>query len=68
MTFFIDPIRSDDIDTADIGAYKAHLGDCVVHIWHDHNNMITGCYEAEAVFYETVAEALAHPQIMDYAR
>lgn len=42
----------------------------LVHVpfWHDVHGTITGCYEAEAVYYETVADALAHPQIMDYAR
>lgn len=39
-----------------------------IHFWHDRHNTITGCYEAEAVFYEAVVEALAHPRLMDYAR
>lgn len=141
---FINTIRMVDVNKADISAYKAHLGDCVVltadykilmqqrplssgrfggclnlfgghiesgesvlqglvrelheelaavvdpvdvihigsvtedftdhtelvhvYFWHDRNHTITGCYEAEAVFYDTIAEAFAHPKIMDYAR
>lgn len=38
-----------------------------VHFWHDKNNTITGCYEAEAVYYDDVEKALSHPKIMDYA-
>lgn len=39
-----------------------------VHFWHDVHDTITGCYEGEAVYYECVADALAHPKIMDYVR
>lgn len=35
--------------------------------WHDRRSTITGCYECEAVYYDRVAGALAHPKIMDYA-
>lgn len=35
--------------------------------WHDRRGTITGCYECEAVYYDRVAGALAHPKIMDYA-
>lgn len=38
-----------------------------VHFWHDRHGTITGCYEGEAVEYDTVQEALEHPKIMDYA-
>jgi 8-oxo-dGTP diphosphatase len=38
------------------------------HFWHDRKGVITGCYECEAVYYDRVAGALAHPKIMDYAR
>lgn len=38
-----------------------------VHFWHDKDNTITGCYEAEAVRYESIENALKHPKIMDYA-
>lgn len=144
MLNVINTIRLVDIQSADFGAYKVHLGDCVVlthdhkilmqqrplswgrfggnlnlfgghiesgesvsqglvrelheelgaivnpadliflgavtedftdhtelvhiHFWRDRHNTITGCYEAEAVLYGAVAEALAHPQLMDYAR
>ena len=39
-----------------------------IHFWHDRDHTITGCYEAEAVEYDRLEDALAHPQIMDYAR
>lgn len=39
-----------------------------IHFWHDLHKRITGCYEADAIQYNTTEEALAHPQIMDYAR
>ncbi len=38
-----------------------------VYFWHDKDQSITGCYEAEAITFEDVALALAHPKIMDYA-
>lgn len=37
-----------------------------VHFWHDKNNTITGCYEAEAVSYHSLNGAISHPKIMDY--
>ena len=39
-----------------------------IHFWHDKGNTITGCYEAEDRRYDSVAEALSHPKLMDYAR
>ncbi len=39
-----------------------------VYFWHDKNKTVTGCYEAEAVEYHSVEDALAHLKIMDYAR
>ncbi|PZP56947.1 MAG: NUDIX hydrolase [Micavibrio aeruginosavorus] len=33
-----------------------------VHFWHDKENTITGCYEAEDRRYDTIGEALAHPK------
>ena len=40
----------------------------VVHcyFWHDQEAVITGCYEWEAVAFDTAADALAQPGIMDY--
>ena len=37
-----------------------------LHFWHDKENTITGCYEAEPRYYESVDEALSHPKVMDY--
>lgn len=39
-----------------------------VYFWHDRDNTVTGCYEAEAIYFDTMAAALAHPKLMDYAR
>ena len=39
-----------------------------IHFWYDKAATITGCYEAEARYYNTVEEALAHPKMMDYAK
>lgn len=39
-----------------------------VYFWHDKNATISGCYEAEPIFFRNVAEAIVHPKIMDYAR
>lgn len=38
-----------------------------VHFWHNKKGTITGCYEGEARHYQSVEDALSHPQIMDYA-
>ena len=39
-----------------------------VHFWHDRHHRITGCYEGEAVFFDSVKEAVETAGIMDYAR
>lgn len=39
-----------------------------VHFWRDRGRTITGCYEAEARFYTSVAEILCQSNLMDYAR
>lgn len=39
-----------------------------VHFWHDKDNTITGCFEAEIAYYDRAAGALAHPKIMDYTK
>jgi 8-oxo-dGTP diphosphatase len=39
-----------------------------VYFWHDKKNTITGCYEAEAIFFDTTEDALAHIKLMPYAR
>jgi 8-oxo-dGTP diphosphatase len=42
----------------------------VVHLyfWHDKERTITGCYECESITFDSVKEALAHAQIMPYAK
>jgi 8-oxo-dGTP diphosphatase len=39
-----------------------------IHFWHDKHGTITGCYEAEAREFASVAEVLALSNLMDYAR
>ncbi|HPQ50563.1 MAG: NUDIX hydrolase [Alphaproteobacteria bacterium] len=39
-----------------------------VYFWHDKENTITGCYEAEPITFDSSEEALSHPKIMDYAK
>ncbi len=38
-----------------------------LYFWHDKENMITGCYEAEARYYESFEEAVSQPNLMKYA-
>lgn len=61
----------DEADVIFVGAISEELTGYTelvhVHFWHDGNNTITGCYEAEAVRYDSVEEALLHPRIMDHA-
>jgi 8-oxo-dGTP diphosphatase len=49
-------------------AWTNHTEIVHVYFWHDKNHTITGCYEAEPIFFRNVATAIAHSQIMDYAR
>jgi 8-oxo-dGTP diphosphatase len=39
-----------------------------VYFWHDKNCSITGCYEAESIEFDTAADAMKHPKIMDYTQ
>jgi len=39
-----------------------------IYFWHDIENKITGCFEAEAREFTSVEEALAMPKLMDYAK
>ncbi len=39
-----------------------------LYFWHDDQNTITGCYEAEAQYFADTSEALAHPKLMDDVR
>jgi 8-oxo-dGTP diphosphatase len=36
-----------------------------VYFWHDKKGTITGCYEGEAVYYNSAVDALKHPKIMN---
>lgn len=39
-----------------------------LYFWHDKHGTITGCYEGEAKYYDTVAEIYSHPKLMDDVR
>ena len=49
-------------------AFTNHTELVHVYYWHDRQKTITGCYERGAVFFDSYAEALAYPKLMDYAR
>jgi len=38
-----------------------------LHFWHDKNNLVTGCYEAEPVYFDNVEQALNSTKVMEYA-
>jgi len=44
-----------------------HMEAIYIYVWHDKNQQITGCYEGDPIYFDTIDEALAHPEIMDYA-
>jgi len=39
-----------------------------LYFWHDKHSTITGCYECEAKYYDTVDEIYSHPKLMDDVR
>lgn len=47
--------------------WTAHTEIVHVHFWYDKYGTITGCYEAESREFDTVAEILPNPKVMDYA-
>jgi len=36
-----------------------------LYFWHDTHSTITGCYEGEAKYFDSIEEALEHPKLMD---
>lgn len=38
------------------------------YFWHDKRGTITGCYEGEGKYYNSINEVLKHPKIMDSVR
>ncbi len=38
------------------------------YFWHDKAGTITGCYEAEPIYFTTFKDAIEHPNAMDYVR
>ena len=49
-------------------AETGHTEAVHVYFWHDAKGTVTGCYEREPVWFDSVKDALAHPGLMDYAR
>jgi 8-oxo-dGTP diphosphatase len=47
--------------------WTGHAEAVHIHFWHDKNNTITGCYEAELITFDNADAAMSHPKIMDYA-
>lgn len=39
-----------------------------VYFWHDKHGTVTGCYEGEARYHDSIDEVLKHPKIMDSVR
>lgn len=39
-----------------------------IHFWHDKNDLIAGCYEAEPRYFKSVDEVLAQLNVMEYTR
>ena len=64
------PITPDDVQF--IGAisedWTNHKEFVHLYFWHDTDNKITGCYEAEAREFNNVENATAQPKLMDYAK
>ncbi len=49
-------------------AMTSHSELIYVYFWHDKQGTITGCYEGEGKYYNTINEALKHPKMMDSLR
>jgi 8-oxo-dGTP diphosphatase len=39
-----------------------------VYFWHDKKGSITGCYEGDAVYFDSIDDVLKHPKMMDTVR
>jgi len=39
-----------------------------IYFWHDKNKTITGCYEAEAVAFDSFSKAVGQSRLMAYAK
>jgi len=48
--------------------YTQHTELVYLYFWHDKQTTITGCYEGEAQYFDTIAEAHAHAKLMDDVR
>lgn len=55
-----------------LGIIEEHCGDAIdavyIHLWHDRDNSITGCYESSSEAFASITDALNETTLMDYAR
>lgn len=55
-----------------LGIIEEHSSDAIdavyIHLWHDHDNSITGCYEGNSEAFASITDALNETTLMDYAR
>jgi len=62
-------IPSDVISLGTITEAITNYSELIYHyFWHDKQGTITGCYECEPKYYDTVDEIVAHPKVMDDVR
>lgn len=36
-----------------------------LYFWHDHLGTITGCYEDQPLYFDSIESAISHPKVMD---
>ncbi len=62
-------VKQDELIT--LGAvtenFTGHTELVNLYFWHDKDGTISGCYEGEARYFDTVEEALSQDGLMDYA-
>jgi 8-oxo-dGTP diphosphatase len=57
---------SDVISLGAVTEAVTEYGDLIYeYFWHDKTGTITGCYECESRFYDSIDEVLTHPKVMD---
>lgn len=49
-------------------AFTNHTELVHVHVWHDKNDTITGCYERDFIEFATPEEAIRHDRMMPYTK
>lgn len=49
-------------------AATGHTELIYVYFWHDSHGTITGCYEGDVRYFDSVQEVMNHPKVMDDTR